>query len=443
MKRQGVGMRIRAAWRLLLAGIVVVGALGPVMVAGPSADAVAPGVRLPRGSRDGSPVQVLRVSPADGTTEAPRATPVVVFFDRPVVPLLAVESAAPAAPARIAPLSPGHGRWLNTATWAWYPAPALRGATRYTVTVPAGLRAVDGSRLAATYQATFSTPPPAVARVSPADGASYADCRAPLTVRFNQSMDHASVAAGFALRDAAGRAVPGTLSWLRPDTLVFRPLTWLARGAAYSAVVGAGIRSAEGSLAAQAGASWSFTTAGLPTVSATTPSNSDRTADMTDGLVLHFNAPVDQRLVRAHLQVVPRPASMSVSLAPDGLTAYVYGAYLPSTHYHLALDGVLGTYGQALPAPFRMGFITAPLAPAVQFAYGNSIVSFDAYRPVDVALRTVNTHGVTLTLYPLSRAEFLTLLQSPNLLQGFTPAARAVFSVVRRAGSVLNRTEGL
>src|SRR5919199_6605959 len=128
MKGQEVGMRMRAAWRLLLAGSVVVGALGPVIAAGPSAAAMGPGVRLPRGSRAGSPVHVLRVSPAAGTTEAPRATPVVVFFDRPMVPLLAVESAAPAAPARIAPPSPGPGRWLNTATWAWYPAPALRGA---------------------------------------------------------------------------------------------------------------------------------------------------------------------------------------------------------------------------------------------------------------------------------------------------------------------------
>src|SRR2546430_1743431 len=130
MKGQGVGVGMCAAWRALLAGIVVVGALGPAMVAGPSADARTPGVRLPRGSRDGSPVQVLRVSPADGTSDAPRATPVVVFFDRPMVPLLAVESAAPAAPAQIDPLSPGRGRWLNTATWAWYPATALRGATR-------------------------------------------------------------------------------------------------------------------------------------------------------------------------------------------------------------------------------------------------------------------------------------------------------------------------
>src|SRR6266566_1857804 len=124
MKGQGVDVGMRAAWRALLASIVVLGALGPAMVAGPSAGAVALGVRVPRGSHDGAPVHVLRVSPADGTSGAPRVTPVVVFFDRPMVPLLAVESAAPDAPARIDPLSSGRGRWLNTATWAWYPAPA-------------------------------------------------------------------------------------------------------------------------------------------------------------------------------------------------------------------------------------------------------------------------------------------------------------------------------
>ena len=60
-------------------------------------------------------------------------------------------------------------------------------------------------------------------------------------VRFFFSDDRASVAAVFTLHDAAGNVVPGTRSWPRPDTLVFRPRTWLAPGAAYRAVAGAGI----------------------------------------------------------------------------------------------------------------------------------------------------------------------------------------------------------
>src|SRR5579863_7245532 len=58
-------------------------------------------------------LRVLRVSPAAGTSEVPRATPVVIFFDRPVVSLTGLESPA-AAPARLDPSTPGHGRWLNT-----------------------------------------------------------------------------------------------------------------------------------------------------------------------------------------------------------------------------------------------------------------------------------------------------------------------------------------
>jgi hypothetical protein len=115
--------------------------------------AVALGVALPapahgaRGAAAPDALHVLRVSPADATADAPRATPIVVFFDRPMVPLTALETPPASAPVRLDPPLPGQGRWLNTATWAW--SPPLHGATRYTVTVPAGLRALDGTALAA------------------------------------------------------------------------------------------------------------------------------------------------------------------------------------------------------------------------------------------------------------------------------------------------------
>ena len=130
-------------------GSVRRGALVAVVALASLLPATAHGMRPATPRRTGAGLHILRVSPAGGTAETPRTTPVVVFFDRPVVPLAAVEAPPPAAPARVEPATPGHGRWLNTATWAWYPAPALHGATRYTVTVPAGLRAVDGTRLAA------------------------------------------------------------------------------------------------------------------------------------------------------------------------------------------------------------------------------------------------------------------------------------------------------
>ena len=404
--------------------------------------AVALGAALPvtapvQGARGAAAdtLHVLRVSPIDATTDAPRATPIVVFFDRPMVPLTALETPPTMAPARLDPPLPGQGRWLNTATWAW--SPPLHGATRYTVTVPAGLRALDGATLPAPYTASFSTVRPAVARVTPGDGATYADYRASITVRFNQDVDRASVAAAFVLRDGAGRTLSGGYAWPRADTLVFRPVAGLAPGVTYRAAVGAGLRSAEGALAASGRTSWSFTTAGNPVVDSTTPANGDRSADVSNGLTLHFTAPVDPKLVGARLLILPRPDNLNVYSDDNGLTVHVYGDFAPSTHYHLGLDGVIGTYGQALARPLRLGFTTAPLAPSVQFAYSGSIVSFDAYRPVDIAVRGVNARAVTLTLYPLSQGEFLGLQQN-GLSQDFAPAARAIYTARRGLSGPLN-----
>jgi len=386
--------------------------------------------------------RVLRVTPTAGMSEAPRATPVLVFFDRPIVPLAALsagEAVASAAPARIDPSVAGRGRWLNTATWAFYPAPALRGATRYTVTVPAGLRAVDGSTLADPYTARFMTVRPAVARVTPAGGTVYADYRAPVTVRFNQDVDRASVATAFALRDGAGRPVPGMMSWPRGDTLVFHPSAGLRPGVRYNAAVSRALRSAEGPLAARGDAAWGFATAGAPTLVDSAPANGTRAADTSQGVSLRLSAPVLPALVRARLLLLPRPKDLNVGVSEDGLTVYLYGSFAPSTHYHLALGGTIGAYGQTLARPIRLGFITAPLQPAVQFSYSNGLVSFDAYRPVDVAVRAVNTRGVTLTLSPLARDEFLGLAQGSNLQQ-FRPRAAPILSVDRSTAAPLNRT---
>jgi len=402
--------------------------------------AVALGVAAPapaQGARGTAPnaLHVLRVSPSDTTGDVPRATPVVVFFDRPMVPLTALETPPTLAPARIDPPLPGQGRWLTTATWEW--SPTLRGATRYTVTVPAGLRALDGATLAAPYTGVFRTVRPAVARATPDDGAAYADYRAPVTVRFNQDVDHASAA--FTLRDASGRTVAGTYTWPRADTLVFRPAAGLALGESYSASVGAGLRSAEGALSTAGGAAWRFTTAAHPALTGMTPANGARDADLSNGLSLRFNAPVDPTRVRARLLILPRPDNLDIETDQDGLTTHVYGAYAPSTHYHVALDGALGTYGQAVARPLRLGFISAPLSPAVQFAYSGPVVSFDAYRPVDIAVRGVNARAVELTLYPLSQGEFLRL-QGGVDMQTFAPAARAIYRGRRQLAAPLNRT---
>ncbi len=424
--------------RLALLGVIAATLVAPPPVSaggGGGKEAGQQGASTP-GVSGSSVLRVLRVSPLDGTGETPRTVPILVYFDRPVVPLSALESPTPAAPVRFTPPIAGRGRWLNTSTWALYPAPALPGATAYSYSIAAGLRAVDGTALSTTYRGRFATVRPAVARTSPADGAAYTDFRAPLTVRFNQSVDHASVAAAFSLRQDGGIAVPGAYTWTRPDTLVFHPTGGLALGAHYSATMDAGLRSTEGPLPALGPATWSFSTAGALAVVDTSPSNGETDADLSGGVTIHLTAPVDPRLAQAHLRLTPRVPGLSVYVSDDGLLT-VSGAFLPSTRYHLDLAGRFGTFGQTLVRPLRLTFTTAALPAAVQFAYGSGIVSFDAYRAINLTLQGVNAGAADLALYPLSRGEFASLLTSDILT--FSPSAPAMLTLHQPLQAPLNQ----
>ncbi len=73
----------------------------------------------------------------------------------------------------------------------------------------------------------------------------------------------------------------------------------------------------------------------------------------------------------------------------------------------------------------------------MQFAYSGGIVSFDAYRPIDIAVRGVNARAVTLTLYPLSQREFLGFQQG-GIPQDFAPAARETYTARRGLNGPLN-----
>lgn len=85
-----------------------------------------------------------------------------VTFNRPVVALGTVEAGAPPTPISITPPLPGEWRWLGSASVEFQPSGLVPYATRFTVTVQKGLRALDGATLAEPYTFEFETPRPEV-----------------------------------------------------------------------------------------------------------------------------------------------------------------------------------------------------------------------------------------------------------------------------------------
>ena len=69
-----------------------------------------------------------------------------ITFSGPVVALMSVEEQKSLAPpASLSPAVEGEWRWIGSASVEFVPKAPLPFATRFTVTVPSGLKGVDGS----------------------------------------------------------------------------------------------------------------------------------------------------------------------------------------------------------------------------------------------------------------------------------------------------------
>src|SRR5262249_2271328 len=100
------------------------------------------------------PLTVLSITPADKADKVPITTSISIPFNRPVVAIGQQDS-----PLRIAikPAVDGKGQWVTTSLYVFKPKSPLDPLTRYSVTVPDGVAAADGSTLAQSVSASYHT----------------------------------------------------------------------------------------------------------------------------------------------------------------------------------------------------------------------------------------------------------------------------------------------
>ena len=112
-----------------------------------------------------------------------------ITFSRPVVPLMSVEEQkALAPPASLSPAMEGEWRWIGSASVEFVPRTPLPFATRFTVTVPAGLKGVDGSKLEEAYTWSFDTPGPKLESATPAASWRWLKPSQDIVLVFNQAV---------------------------------------------------------------------------------------------------------------------------------------------------------------------------------------------------------------------------------------------------------------
>ena len=400
-------------------------------------------------------LEVTNVQPAPGAGEVDPATSVTVMFNRPVVALEALGSAAGQPdPLTFVPPVQGEGEWLNTATYRFTPAEGFEPATAYTGRIARDLTDLFGPFiLPEDFEWSFTTVSPAVVASSPAPGDLYVSPTPVISVAFNQVMDRTSVEQALELVEtASGDTVPGSFSWsqtglvppgpspdeppqydpmtgmpvepeLEPvgvETAAFRPDAPLTPGNTYELRLPVGVQSQAGA-ETQSAYSAPFTVIPRPEVVSTNPAAGEEFADVWQGLDITFNGPIDPATVilggSLHLET-----GEDTALAATDVYTYwsnnntVLSVSFPrqenKTYTATLTTGIQGRYGHPLEQPLTVTWKTLRRSPYV-YLVSPKVAIYNGYQPETYIYMTVrNVSQVNFELYRLDVPDFLRLTET-------------------------------
>jgi len=377
--------------------------------------ALTPGSGARTGSgKDGA----FRVVFAGPEGEANEVSELSLVFSRPLRKL----ELAGAAPPAIAISPPIAGRWLWVGTHALHfvpETPHLPGSTQYVVTVPAELRALDGSTLGSPYQLEFSTPRLKLVDSQPGAGSRGLEPNTKFTLHFNQAVDPEKLR-GLAKLSAthAGKTEALAFTVQRPDPtqpkrLELKPTRPLPIHSEIKIAVAESLTGLEGPLALAAAFEIPVETYGPLTVDSLNCDRETPHGKCAPGgsWSLELSNAVPLKDLKRALSITP-----AVPLRFDNWTdestpiSYlsINGAFRAGAKYTLRVDpAVRDVHGQSLGTAFSRELGIDDYFPAVEIGVQGHLL--DPQTATVVPVGSLNVKRYTLSTAPLTAQDALKL----------------------------------
>jgi hypothetical protein len=346
---------------------------------------------------------VVRVLPNAGAADVPLDAPISIRFSRTIVPADALMRPVALPQLRFEPPLDGSVTWLDQATALFRPAAPLHPGTLYRATINAALSDISGVQLSHPFTWSFSTPPPAVLDIAPADGAAAVAPRATLAITLSQPLDRASLRASMLISPSAdGDLVLKDLPDGRQLAL-FAPFAGWLPATNYAVTLRAGAVPVGGNLPLLTPKRWSFTTAPLPALTGRFPGEG-QTLPPGQEIQLIFNAPIDADAIRNALLLTPTAdilrvttSETEVRIAADLRAATPYTITLPAT--------LTDRNGIPLDRAYQLRFVTSPAGPVLALPEVPAHVAQALpNQPAGLLIRRTNLSALNFDLYQLDEA---------------------------------------
>ncbi|MBW1808606.1 MAG: Ig-like domain-containing protein [Deltaproteobacteria bacterium] len=314
------------------------------------------------------PLKVVRYQP-EGKEQF--AHTISVTFNQPMVSVSSLaEIKKENIPIGLEPNIPGTYRWAGTRTITFEPEGRIPFATRFKVTVPAGVASARGTRLKEPFVFFFDTPVPTVG-LQPSNGSSELELNPMILLNFNLAVSGSKVARFVSLKSEKGKKIPLRLVpretwkgdsrisyWARPDQnpnrrVIFVLKRPLVRNTTYLLEVSAGLVSDEGPLVMPKSVVSKFSTySPLKVVGLTCQADYydyDYRKECIPGgeLVVRFNHGLKIKSPKKYISVSPRPKGLKIRV--QGAWVYLAGKFKAGKSYRVKVrGGVKDQYSQVL-----------------------------------------------------------------------------------------------
>ena len=369
---------------------------------------------------------VSDVLPSDGSRGIETDAVITVIFNRPVVPLVtAEEQASLPSPITLEPAVAGRGEWLNSSIYLFRPQTALSGGTTYTVTVKAGLEALDGAVLVEPFQWSFATVEPSVNEIIPEPLADSVRLDTAIQVRFNQPMDRDSVETRFYLRlEGQTASVPGQFEWAEDGAgFRFKPAANLQIASVYEAGFNDGVVSAGGGAALTGFTKWSFATVPQPAIIGTDPSDGSTNVYPWGSFSIFFASPMDIKTLAGKVTIEPKPWRDPDAYYGEWDDSYNLNFPVePSTTYTVTIaPGMADVYGNVIQEQRVITYTTRAYDPEIILETPGEVGFYNAANAAtQLFLRHRNLDVLNLKLYTVPLEAFSRALAANS----YSPAYR-------------------
>lgn len=349
--------------------------------------------------------------PENGSVAVNPTTAIVATFNQPIVSLGEEETAQPSA-LTLEPPSSGHGEWLNTSTYVFYPEPSLAGGVEYTVQVNEHLKGLNGSPLQTRSAWSFITAQPRMLSIEPADGSSNTNLDEPIHLTFNQPMDSDGVAANFTLRDSEGNRLPGQFTWNDLATeFSFIPDYLLKRDQVYEVAISEQTPSSGGTTLGSRHLAEFRTIPELAVVGSDPANNTQK--EVYSSVAINFNAPIKDTDVLNFITIQPQVPELEAVVDQEGRTLWFNGFYAPETTYKLIISPNLpDKWNGRLGQEYSLDFRTRPLNPSLIVSTSSDVI-FLTPEESSISVQVTNIDSLPYSVGAVSLEDFISLM-GPN-----------------------------